>query len=183
MNIYILTENNYLFYGISFLLKKKVKVKRVVTLQGNFSSADIILLDIDSLKDSASLINECINNNNVKLFITNKLSQEIVTVNGVFIVNLIKALNALNKIIDDDFVNRVTCKYKNSLTRNESIIIRHLLDGKDFEDISNLMNIKGKTVYSHLNNIQNKMDCKGVHFIFYFRFALQYSIRVGRFNI
>lgn len=110
MNIYILTENNYLFYGISFLLKKKVKVKRVVTLQGNFSSADIILLDIDSLKDSASLINECINNNNVKLFITNKLSQEIVTVNGVFIVNLIKALNALNKIIDDDFVNRVTCK-------------------------------------------------------------------------
>ncbi|HHD7473730.1 TPA: helix-turn-helix transcriptional regulator [Klebsiella oxytoca] len=174
MNINILTENNYLFYGISFLFKKKLK--RIDNLLGDFSNNDIIFIDIDSYKDNASLMRECINNHNTKVFITNKLSQEIVSINGVLIVNLINSLNALNNLIDDDFFNRATYKHNNKLTKNESLIIQNVMLGNNFETISSLMNIKKKTVYKHLNNIQNKMGCKGTHFIFNFRFALIYSI-------
>jgi DNA-binding CsgD family transcriptional regulator len=178
MNIYIFTENNYLYYGIYFSLGKKVKPERITTLKGYFPANSIILIDNDCFRDSKHLMNDYMKNKNTKIFITNKLLKEAVMMNGIIIANLMNIINTCNHILDNDFIKNITCGNEYTLTRRESIVIKHILHGNDLKGVSNLMNINAKTVYAHLSNIQNKMKCKSIHFVFHFRSALTYGIKM-----
>ncbi|MGR0201051.1 helix-turn-helix domain-containing protein [Klebsiella pneumoniae] len=182
MNIYILTDNNFLYHGLSSLWCSEVNLLKINNITMYIPDNSIVLIDIDSSMNASFLNMDWASKPIYKIFLSVNLERNVVLFNGVVVVNLKGNAKVSNYIIRNLISDWSFMKSKKAFTHSEMAVISWLLKGWNYSKISSVMNIKKKTVYTHVQNIQNKIGCKGMHSFFLLKCPIRHSIK-RKYNV
>lgn len=170
MNIYMLTNNNYLYLGLDFLISEKCEYQCTMLSQNKIHAFftyytpncnDVFVVSSDMFaKNFNYLLN--IRDLGLTIIIINKLrNSPLASLFGVCAITYHFSVEELFNCIK---------KHKSSitqqlpqmprLTNRERIVLFNITKGVDIHSISDSMGISEKTVYSHMAIIMRKIGLK-----------------------
>jgi DNA-binding CsgD family transcriptional regulator len=170
LNIYILTRNNYLSFGLSVLIREKWKCKCSVLNQsesnGFFSyyepdAEDVFVISMEMFADN---FNHLLNIRDLSIpvvIINDSRNSPLGSVFGVcsipYYFDTEELLSCIKKYKP---FNALQPNSKPRLTDRERIVLFNFTKGKNVRSISDSMGISEKTVYSHLAIVMRKIGLK-----------------------
>lgn len=170
LNVYILTNNNYLYLGLSEMIKIKYTCKCSALNKNKSKSflSDYIPATNDIFIVSIDIFSECFNyilnarDAGVTIIVINDLRHSsIASVFGVISIpyyfNIEELLNRINK---RDFFNFSQYRQAPRLTERERMVLFNIKKGQGVRCISDSMGISEKTVYSYLAIIMRKIGLR-----------------------
>ena len=170
MNIYILTNNNYLCLGLSALIHERCKCK-CVTLNENESNLfflqyepnaeDVFVMPMDMFSHSFNHLLNIIDLGIPIIIVNESRNSPLVSVLGVYSLpyhfNVEELLSCINK---HNPFNALQQNKIPKLTDRERFVLFNITKGVGIRSLSDSMGISEKTVYAHLAIVTRKIGLK-----------------------
>lgn len=170
MNIYILTNNNYLCLGLSFLIKEKYEHQCIILNQKKASrfftcynpdAKDVFIVSMDMFaKNFNYLLN--IRDLGVAIIIVNESrNSPLASVFGVYAIPYHFSLEVLSTCIKNhNSINAQQLSTMPRLTNRERFVLFNITKGVGVRSLSDSMGISEKTVYAHLAIVMRKIGLR-----------------------
>lgn len=179
MSIYIVTENNFFFIGIKEQLPfNKSTIKKLPPSEFNnksmneFYNDDVFIFHTTNFSIEISFLLSTGGLPGKLIFIptTSKERFRFAFNRYVVLDTYAKVNDISNEITNNNEIENL--KYniiKEPLTKQESIVMHHTINGLDASKISQRLSISTKTVYTHRRNAFHKLGGRNLLEIWHFR--------------
>lgn len=170
MNVYIFSENHFFYIGLSAIIEKEpdITVRRVsidllVKHYNNdtLKESDVFLVAIDhfNMTLAALVVLDHLSLRNVFLLPSDTRA---LGKNNYFSSFLPDEINKeyLKDVVRGDVISKVTKQWQ--LTYRETIVMSHRLRGLDVRNVSRLLAVNTKTVYTHQRSALNKLGVRSM---------------------
>lgn len=169
MRIYVLTENNYLFYGVFFFMgsNPSINCSHLKNISGDFfishTEGDLFIIDLDFPNfDFHFLV--MLKNRNIRAFIaSNGSSSEFFTSILFPVFGKKKLFNELERCSKFEVVDNYKASHLNMLTKAEVNVTTLVMKGFTINKISRILAISIKTAYSHQASAFKKIGVRKRH--------------------
>ena len=170
MNIYILTENNYLLSGVAHYLIKKnwtsvtrfpIESPQATKLIDICSDGDVFIIDMDIMHTKFSIIKKIHDRKCTTVVIKNRSSLILMKPFYTKMFPGIFNISELNEIlITTQKPASGKRRKKNLITPQERTVLGYFVKGCSVSRISEFLEISQKSIYAHQRSLCNKLGIR-----------------------
>ncbi|HBT4722663.1 TPA: hypothetical protein MB317_004709 [Klebsiella quasipneumoniae subsp. similipneumoniae] len=179
--IFILTDNHFLFYGLSCLLKKdninliRISFKDIYSYL--FFQDSIVFIDSDKNDLTTTEYNQ-LSYLNVKIrFIVNRRKHIFSEINNIDTLNIKNDDECIINVSSEVAIGEMKGSLKKIyLTKKETLVLMLYLKGFSIIQICNKTTISKSTVHIHFNHILHKTGIKSTRHLFLLKNILNYHL-------